>query len=189
MPLFAIYQSRLGQESHVNDISAHMPELHYWARGYRWVRILEIGVRTGNSTSAFLAALELDGGGDLWSIDIDDTYVPLEWRRLMPRWHFLKADSLSAEAAAWVPRELDVLFLDGDHAYERCLGELRAYGPRVVKGGVILCHDTLLRGEVFGAPADPKYPVAAAISQWCHETKRTWEQREGHFGLGVIRIS
>lgn len=177
------------------NIHDHLPELHEWSRKFRFPRICEIGVHTGNSTIAFLAGLELDGGGTLHSVDISDQYVPLGWRHAAPGWRFLKADSLSAEALAWVPRALDILFLDGMHDYERVLGELRAYGPRVVPGGVILCHDTELdaANDRLYAP-DPKFPVVAAIQQWCRESvprpkpPREWENRPGSEGLGVIRI-
>jgi len=38
--------------------------------------------------------------------------------------------------------DIDLLFIDGDHSYEACLADWRAYGPLVRKGGVVAFHDT-----------------------------------------------
>ena len=36
---------------------------------------------------------------------------------------------------------LDIVFIDGDHSYEACLADLRAWLPKVRSGGVICGHD------------------------------------------------
>ena len=62
-------------------------------------------------------------------------------------WSFLAADDMSDEAAAWLPGELDILFIDSSHLYDHTLAELRKYVPRVRPGGLVLCHDTWLRWD------------------------------------------
>ena len=52
------YQRRLGEWS---DVQYCMPWMLDTATGYEEVRVLELGVRSGNSTSAFLAAAETRG--------------------------------------------------------------------------------------------------------------------------------
>jgi len=37
--------------------------------------------------------------------------------------------------------KIDVLFIDGDHSYEGCKGDIDAWQPFVKDGGVILFHD------------------------------------------------
>ena len=179
-----------------SDIQDHLWELYTWGRGWpnpHGARILEIGVRTGNSTSAFLAALEVDRKGCLWSIDIAEPEVPPEWID-SGRWMFHQQDSLHPDAQAWVPPEIDVLFLDGDHEYARVFGELMTYGPRVVPGGVILCHDTeymtgpskSIKGPEPGLHHESA--VGRALDTYASFRKLQWVNRPGCYGLGVLRI-
>lgn len=47
----------------------------------------------------------------------------------------------SADAARYVPNNLDFVYVDGDHSYESVKKDLRLYYPKVRKGGVIGGHD------------------------------------------------
>ncbi len=38
-------------------------------------------------------------------------------------------------------KPIDLLFVDGDHSYDGCMGDLIKYAPLVKKGGYILVHD------------------------------------------------
>ena len=66
--LMAEYRRRCDTDS---DIREYLPLLHGYARLYPGVKVLEVGVRSGNSTVAFLAAA-LFAGGHVWSVDIED---------------------------------------------------------------------------------------------------------------------
>jgi hypothetical protein len=56
------------------------------------------------------------------------------------RWRLARCKSL--EAALTVPDEwLDFVFLDGDHRYEAITQDIRAWLPKVRKGGLICGHD------------------------------------------------
>lgn len=158
-----------------HDIRAQMPVLYAWARHSR--RIIELGVRSGNSTCAFLAGLE-HSGGELWSVDTDPPQVPDEWH-LLESWHVLVADDRSAEARGFCPAGADVLFIDTSHYYEHTLAELRLYVPKVRPGGVILLHDT-----------DPQeWPdVSRALRDYCAEVALEWYDHPFWHGLGVIEI-
>ena len=46
---------------------------------------------------------------------------------------------------------IDLAFIDGDHSYEGCLGDLRVVYPRVKHGGVILVHDCYPNSETLRA--------------------------------------
>ena len=175
-----------------SDIQGHMPFLKETAEGYAEPVIIELGVRSGQSTSAFLAGIAGNGGG-LWSCDIDQPSVPDHWHGL-PQWHLLVADDLSPAAQAWLPAQCDVLFIDTSHTVEQTLGELRTYVPRVRKrnpegreGGVVLLHDTEWAPQGDEQLAEPGGPVAEALDVYCAETGRSWVNRAGSYGLGIIR--
>jgi predicted O-methyltransferase YrrM len=170
------YIARLETRSDMQD---HLPFLRDTAAAYG--RIVELGVRTGNSTCAFLTGLADAGSGHLWSIDIAVPDVPASWHR-MSRWSFLQADDMTARARAWAPATFDVLFIDTDpHSYDGALAELHAYGPRVLPGGLILVHDT-----DPPAAAEP----ARALSEYARLRGEAAELSfiRGCHGIGVLRI-
>jgi len=41
----------------------------------------------------------------------------------------------------WLLGEIDFLFIDGDHSYEGCAGDITSWLPHMKKGGVIAIHD------------------------------------------------
>lgn|GEM_PF-1172129 len=190
MPLARTYDPALGEVvstardgfldrlSRDSDIKEYLPFLFETAASYPNVRVLELGTRRGNSTLAFLAAAEAVNG-HVWSVDIDRvTDAPdgmMPWRKC-PGWTFIQGDDLHPAVRAKLPAEVDVLFVDTSHEYDHTLEECRAYMPRLAPGGVALFHDTT---------SFP--PVAQALDTWCEETGRTWENRPGEYGLGVIQ--
>jgi hypothetical protein len=54
---------------------------------------------------------------------------------------------------------LFLVYIDGDHSYEGCFNDLRAWGPKVKKGGYIACHDFM----------NPSYGVKQAVMDFCAE--------------------
>jgi len=187
-------------EGRWNDIIDHMQFLHDTVLGYRNPRVVELGVRGGNSTCALLSAVQLNGG-HLWSCDLEppgkggDWDHPPEWDGI-PAWTFIIGDSVSDAVLAQMPAEIDVLFADTSHTYEQTLAELEAYVPRVRPGGVVLQHDTQC---ISGPPGGREFlptprvegEVARAMDDYCEKHGLSWANRqsgEGLFGLGVIRI-
>jgi predicted O-methyltransferase YrrM len=71
----------------------------------------------------------------------------------------------SAEIAASWTRPIDLLFIDGDHSYEGCSGDLRAWMPFVRPGGWVTFHDSSEVG------------VARAISEFLPRAHRSLEFR------------
>jgi predicted O-methyltransferase YrrM len=175
-PFLAEYEARLAGPW--TDIQDQLPMLYERACRYPRVRVLEFGVRTGESTSAWLAAAELTGGS-VRSYDIETPAVPAWWREL-DRWCFTQGSSLDAQPGAG---ECDVLFLDTSHAYDDTLRELARWVPHVVPGGLVLCHDTQLTGPPFEPLA-----VARALDGYCASTGLEWRELGGHYGLGEITI-
>lgn len=181
-----LYQDYIRRTAEFSDISIHLPLL-YGAACQSEV-IAELGTRSGNSTAALLAGAEFRDSGRVWSVDIGQVTIPDLWRGL-DSWAFLCADDMSEEALAFIPGELDLLFIDTSHLYDHTLAELRAYVPRVRKGGRVLLHDT--QWDFRGCDVDlgaPTGPVARALDVFCGETGMKWVNHPGSYGLGEIRV-
>jgi predicted O-methyltransferase YrrM len=148
--------------------------------------VVELGAVPGLSTTMFLSALDETGGGELWSVDLDVPETVALWGDL-PQWHFLQADDISPQAQAWLPDVCDVLFIDSAHTYAHTLAELRAYAPRVRKGGTALLHDTQW-GPGNTDLGEPVGGVAKALDTYCAEAGLEWVNTPGNFGLGTIRF-
>ena len=163
------------------DIQDCLGRLFSTAVSYPRVRVLELGVRTGVSTSAFLAAAE-QVGGHVWSVDIVPHPFPARWLD-SGYWTFIQGDDMQVSPGPGML--FDVLFIDTSHAYEHTLAELRKFVPLVAAGGTVLLHDTRLEApEGFGP--QPPFPVAKAITDFCTETGRTWVDHDAQYGLGEV---
>ena len=185
MSILEEYQRRLGEWS---DIQDHMPFLHETVLSYPAPSVIELGVRSGNSTSALLSAAEL-AGGYLWSCDTREPDVPSEWFG-SPRWAFIPGSSLGQHTLFLMPKLVEVVFIDSSHEFDQTLAELLEYVPRVRPGGVVLLHDTQFLPPSTSLP-EPGGPVTEAIHAFCVKTGRTWENRKsapGWYGLGMIRV-
>ena len=183
------YGGYLDRLSKWSDIREYLPFLYETAKSYEKVRVLELGARGGNSTLAFLAAAEAVDGF-VTSVDIEKVTDNLRglapWRE-HPRWTFIHSDDMDPKILHKLPAEVDVLFVDSSHEYEHTLHELYAYMPRVAPGGVALFHDTRVFGS-WSEEGDTIPPVSRALDDYCRETNLSWENREGRYGCGVIRL-
>jgi cephalosporin hydroxylase len=166
-----------------SDIVGHLPYLY--ERGSKAPTIIELGVRSGESTCAFLAAAATFGG-HVWSVDVRTPDVP-EWWLADPCWTFIHGSDLEVDFL--LPETCDLLFIDTSHQYRHTFNELLIYGPKVVDGGVILLHDTDLEvapGSV--ADEDREFPVRRAVRDWCSEQGFAPQFLPGWHGLGVIEV-
>lgn len=164
-----------------SDIHEHLPVLHDMTVAAEARVVVELGVRSGNSTAALLAAVEKTGG-HLWSVDVAIPSWPQAFYKSLHSTLIIGDD---LKVAGQIPtEEIDVLFIDTSHHYEHTMAELNLYGPRAE---LILLHDTELE-EPYMAPAhDPKFPVRTAIKDWVAKTGRPWENLTNCYGLGIIR--
>jgi predicted O-methyltransferase YrrM len=163
-----------------SDIFAHLPRLYREACRPN-VKVIELGVRSGNSTAAFLLAAE-QNDGYVWSVDIAPARLPWDGHE---RWTFYAGDDLWL--AKDLPNEVDVVFIDTSHHYDQTVAELELFVPKVKPGGVVLLHDTELE-HPDGAAAWPAFPVRVAVDEYCDDHGLTPEYVSGCHGLGVIRI-
>jgi predicted O-methyltransferase YrrM len=114
--------------------------------------VLETGVANGVSSTYLLLALEKNGSGRLWSIDVDDgCYLPpgkkTGWmvpERFRHRWEFHPGDSLKLLPSLLERLPLLDLFLhDSLHTYEHMMFEFRQAYPRLRPGGILIADDAL----------------------------------------------
>ena len=80
-------------------------------------------------------------------------------------------------------RELDLLFIDGDHSYKGVKKDFEMYRPLVKPGGVICFHDIVpgIKEHVGGVPKfwkdiNSKFSTQEIVDKW----------DQGGFGIGII---
>jgi predicted O-methyltransferase YrrM len=169
------------------DIQGHLERIYSEVVARPGAVVCELGVRSGESTRALLAGCEAVDGR-LWSVDVNDPQQLPDCVLKSERWTFLRAGDLSSEALLFVPKTLDVLFVDTSHTFEHTWLEIQSYVPRLRPGGVALFHDTELSGDWPDMPQpQPEFPVAAALDMYCEATGREWRNVPGYYGLGVLR--
>ena len=117
----------------MSDIIEHLPVLERFCLNLNAKKVLELGVRDGESTKAFLKALDITDG-KLISVDINNCSGVSN----SGRWQFVQTDDTQFD----FNEVIDILFIDSSHAFQHTLFELNKFGDLVRAGGVILLHDT-----------------------------------------------
>ena len=123
------------------DSDQHVLTLYSIALGSKAKKILELGVRNGDSTRPLLAAT-IKNGGHLTSVDINET-------RFNPGysfdryWTFVKQDALEFLKSQNPSEPYDLIFLDDWHSYEHVKKELDEIDRLVSPKTVILIHDLM----------------------------------------------
>ena len=146
-----------------SDIQDHLPYFVHLCVTHNIQTVIELGVRGGVSTAAWLWGLE-QTGGHLYSVDIDP--APYE----ADNWTFIQGDDLLI--ADQLPAEADIIFVDTSHTYEQTKAEIDLYLPRVKK--FMLFHDTEVAEFGVRAALDEKVPG--------------WQEHTGSNGLGIVTI-
>ena len=175
-----------------SDIYHHLPALFGAVVECReqYPTVLELGTRTGNSTAAFLYALQIRQGGMLHSVDIEAPDVPDEWFA-SPQWKFHLGSDIDSRVLSnlgLARGSVDVLFIDTSHTYDHTIIELSVYMPMVKPGGVALFHDTEVVSDVCH--------VARALDEYCADVQKVWHPHHelswsndpACYGLGTIRV-
>lgn len=155
-------------------------------------RILEIG--TANGGTLFLLARAAADDARIISIDVQRfdgprRYLYRSFARRRQRVVVLQADSHRDSTVARVrelsAQPLDLLFIDGDHAYESVRRDFELYGPLVRSGGLIALHDIVPGDEKFvgGVPRFWEELRGSAIDS--EEIVADWSQ--GGWGIGVVK--
>ena len=126
--------------------------------------LVELGSYRGDSFFSFLQAAATEPAVKaLWAVDSwsgDQHTGPFDdrvaaqfhaelTRRNDPRAHMLRK-FFSDAAADFVPRSIDLLHIDGAHDYDSVRTDYEVWRPLMAPGGVVLFHDTMVRGGGFG---------------------------------------
>lgn len=123
------------------DSDQHVLTLYAIALGQKAKRILELGVRNGDSTRPLLLAAEKNNGF-LTSVDIQPTsYVPSD--NLSQHWKFIQKDALDFLQNDTPAEPYDFIFIDDWHSYNHVKAELEQIDRLVSPKTVILVHDLM----------------------------------------------
>lgn len=198
-PLDRIYRERVQTWS---DIQGHLEFMHDLVVEEKAQRVLELGVRSGNSTAALLAAADkIDG--HVWSVDVEHVIMPPEFHA-SGRHTLIIGDDLTMAYSPSMPAEVDICFIDTLHWFHHTLAELRLYGP---KSRIVLLHDTELESPWQQPAGEPPFPVREAIKMYVDtdlatqpleagkkgpvrkspESRWSVEWRPGSYGMAVLR--
>lgn len=162
--------------------SGDMKDFLPWLKEHAKGTILEIGVRDGASTSAFLAGVEKNGGVVL-SVDVAECSGLFAGH---PQWKFIQADSSDPKLHA---PALDILLIDGDHTRRGYRRDLDRFFPFVKPGGLILSHDICPEpGQTLedGGGDYPSVAVREEFYKFCLEHDLENFELPGKYGIGVM---
>jgi predicted O-methyltransferase YrrM len=156
------YQHLLNQVKYgPQDSDRHVLTCFSMAMQIHAKKILELGVRTGNTTLPFLcAAKEL--GGMVHSVDLDATtfHCPDDLRVY---WKFFQSDAISwLEQQRSQGAQYDLVYIDDWHAYDHVQRELEIIDSMVTPSSIILLHDLMYSNAQPDYRSDP----STADAQW-----------------------
>lgn len=113
---------------------------------------IEIGVYEGVNTVTIAKALK--SGGRVYGIDpffkgrIGISYSKLIAKILLARTQVnhkvTLIEKLSFDASGSVPEKVGFIFIDGDHSYGGIEKDWKIFSEKIVPGGYVLLHDTLV---------------------------------------------
>lgn len=155
--------------------------LHSIVRTLKPNIIVETGTHKGFSALVMAKALQQNGHGRLYTVDMTDHGVKALFERfkVSPLVTFYKTKSVDVLRSMPKDRKVDFLWLDADHAEESVLEEMNAALPFLRAGSYIGFHDTLI---------DPREDSAIKKIRAQHPT---WEYLRFFSARGVdlMRVS
>lgn len=139
--------SILEQSQTQTDISDHLLTLYAEAVEIKPKVMVELGVRSGESTRVLLMAAKRCSAR-LISVDIDDCSGVAE----SDAWTFVRTDDVQfgQNWPEWsrthgLPETIDFLFIDTSHLHEHTVAEINVWFPHLGSNSKVVFHDTNLR--------------------------------------------
>ena len=157
----------------------HIPLALYLVKLQRPETLVELGVHTGNSFSAFCQGVSLANyntqcyGVDTWVGDehagfyensVYENLLSHVASRYAGFGHLLRM-TFDRALDTFEDKTIDLLHIDGLHTYEAVLHDFETWLPKVSKRGIVILHDTAVRTGDFGVwklweQIAAKYPCA-----------------------------
>jgi len=160
------------------DTDCHLITLFGLILNLRAKRILELGVRDGNTTLPLLCGAFYTNG-KVESIDLNQTSFQCP-NELKPYWTFYQKDAIAYLES--IPEEViyDIIFVDDWHSYGHVTKELKLLSSHVNKSSLILLHDTM---HSFAHPdynsntiiSTGQFANGGVYKAVCDLDKRLWE--------------
>lgn len=150
-----------------SDINEHIPLLRQLASECE--RVVELGVREGWSTRAFLTQRNKLRSFDIikWSY-VDHLFNTM--RNIGRDFQYIQASSLDIEL-----EECDMIFFDTEHTFEQLSAELALHGNKATK--YLVFHDTVSYGSV----------LLPAIQNFLKENKH-WKIKEHYINNNGLMV-
>lgn len=164
-----------------SDIQAHLPRFVALCENLDAQRVLELGVRTGVSTIAWLEGLRRTGG-HLWAVDVEP--CPIEHAQLT----FIRGDDCDQAVLDQIPDDLDLIFVDTSHLYSHTQREIELYLPKLAPGGAILFHDTAVERFDHHPDDEIPFPVRTAVQEAADEGGWELDYFDDSHGLTVCWV-
>jgi len=170
-----------------SDINEHLPLMTILCTLMKPKTIVELGVRAGVSTQAFLAYVEANNDSRLYSYDIRDVCSESYYKNCgilerFPKaknfdfWNFEIGDSLKVHNK-WEDNSIDILFIDTKHKPEQLRLELESWHKKVKSNGIIIMHDVVLKKA--------KLKIGITQFQEKHPSFKYMEC-DYNYGLGIL---
>ncbi len=147
---FAPFDEVLNRSRIRTDISDHLPTLFVEALEVKPRLIVELGVRSGESTYVLERVAE-HFGSKLISVDIEDCSKVSAYKN----WFFVKSDDVlfANRFQEWcgehgIDSAIDVLFIDTSHELDHTRGEITSWFPLLSDRAKVFFHDTNM-SEVY----------------------------------------
>mgnify|MGYP001038045043 CR=1 FL=1 len=160
--------------------------------------ILEIGTANGGtlflfcriaSKDAIIISIDLPGGRfgggySKWREFLYKSFAQPSQKIYLPRVDSHKGETLEQVKAILDGKELDLLFIDGDHTYEGVKKDFEMYSS-LLRQGVIAFHDIVL------GPSEN----VGGVPQFWQEIRDNYDSKEivedqsqGGYGIGLLRV-
>jgi predicted O-methyltransferase YrrM len=173
-----LYDQRYTEAS---DINEHLPIFVGLCEQLDAKKVIELGVRGGVSTVAWLYGLARTGG-HLWGVDVSSGFG---WDG---DFTFIQGSDTDPEVLAQLPESVDIVFIDTSHHYDHTIQELALYLPRVRPGGRMVLHDTEVERPDEAPDGECPFPVKRAIELFAVANGLKWSNLENNNGLGIIEV-
>jgi len=167
-----------------SDINEHLPTFYDLVVKLDAKKVVELGTRGGTSTVAWLAALH-QTDGHLWAVDVNPPPGLLAGH---PRLTFTQGHDLDPFVLSQIPDDVDIVFVDTDHAYELTQAEIDGYAPKVRPGGAMVFHDTAVERHEHHTTEQPPFPVRKAVTEWAETAGFEVQEYANNFGLMVVTL-